>query len=127
MSDDIGAFRTTIWIENPLRRGELAQLSDTLVDTGSELTWAPRALLEQLGIKPEKHLGFRVADRRAIWRDVGYAIVHAGGTETIDEIVFAEPGDMVLLGSRSLEGMNLRVDARNKTLVDAGPIVAAVA
>jgi hypothetical protein len=41
--------------------------------------------------------------------------------------VFAEPGDMVLLGARSLEGLNLRVDARTKQLVDAGPIVAASA
>ena len=33
---------------------------------------------------------------------------------------------MILLGARSLEGLNLRVDARAKRLVDAGPIVAAV-
>jgi predicted aspartyl protease len=51
--------------------------------------------------------------------------VHAGGTETNDEVVFAEEGDVILLGARSLEGLNLRVDARSKRLVDAGPIVAA--
>jgi hypothetical protein len=34
---------------------------------------------------------------------------------------------MILLGARSLEGLNLRVDARTKQLVDAGPIVAAMA
>lgn len=123
--DDMETFRTTIKIENPLRRGEARELPDTLVDTGAELTWAPRAILESLGIQPEKHLGFRTADGRAIYRDIGYAIVHAGGTETNDEVVFAEPGDMVLLGARSLEGLNLRVDSRNKTLIDAGPIVAA--
>jgi hypothetical protein len=59
--------------------------------------------------------------------DIGYAIVHAGGTETNDDVVFAEEGDMILLGARSLEGVNLRVDARSKQLVDAGPVVAAVA
>jgi hypothetical protein len=31
----------------------------------------------------------------------------------------------VLLGARSLEGMNLRVDPFNKALVDAGPAPAA--
>jgi predicted aspartyl protease len=123
--DDMGTFRTAVKIENPLRRGETADLPDTLVDTGAELTWAPRAILESLGIRPEKRLGFRTADGRAIYRDIGYAIVHAGGTATVDEIVFAEPGDMVLLGARSLEGLNLRVDSRTKTLIDAGPIVAA--
>jgi len=123
---DMGTFRTTIKIENPLKRGELRELADTLVDTGAELTWAPRAVLEDLGITRQKQLGFRTADGRAVYRDIGYAIVHAGGTETIDEVVFAEPGDMVLLGARSLEGLNLRVDPRSKQLVDAGPIVAAV-
>jgi clan AA aspartic protease len=124
---DMGTFRTTIKIENPLKRGELRELPDTLVDTGAELTWAPRAILEELGITRQKQLGFRTADGRAVYRDIGYAIVHAGGTETNDEVVFAEPGDMILLGARSLEGLNLRVDPRSKQLVDAGPIVAAVA
>jgi len=122
---DMGTFRTTIMIENPLSRGDRRSLPDTLVDTGAELTWAPREMLESLGIAPQKRLGFRTADGRAIYRDIGYAIVHAGGTETNDEVVFAENGDMVLLGARSLEGLNLRVDPRSKQLVDAGPIVAA--
>lgn len=99
----------------------------TEVSSGQgKLTWAPRAVLESLGITPQKRLGFRTADGRAVYRDIGYAIVHAGGTETNDEVVFAEPEDMVLLGARSLEGLNLRVDARSKQLVDAGPIVAAL-
>jgi predicted aspartyl protease len=124
---DMGTFRTTISIANPLCRGEMRSLPDTLVDTGAELTWAPRPLLESLGIAREKTVGFRTADGRAVYRDIGYAIVLAGGAETIDEVVFAEPADMILLGARSLEGLNLRVDARTKQLVDAGPIVAAVA
>jgi hypothetical protein len=33
----------------------------------------------------------------------------------------------VLLGARSLEGLNLRVDAATKCLVDAGPAPAAAA
>lgn len=124
---DMGTFRTTIAIENPLLRGTLLHIPDTLVDTGSELTWAPRMLLETLGITRQKSLGFLIADGRTVHRDIGYAIVHAGGTETIDEVVFAEAGDMILLGARSLEGLNLRVDSRSKQLLDAGPIVAAVA
>ena len=124
---DVGTFRTTIAIENPLERGKRHELPDTLVDTGAELTWAPTAVLEALGVARQKRLGFRTADGRAVFRDIGYAIVYAGGTETNDEVVFAEPGDMILLGARSLEGLNLRVDARTKRLVDAGPIVAAIA
>ena len=54
-------------------------MPDTVVDTGAELTWAPRPLLEGLGIRAEKHLRFQTADGRVIDRDVGYAIVHAAG------------------------------------------------
>ena len=122
---DMGILRTTVLIENPLRRGDVRSMPETLVDTGAELTWAPRALMEDLGIAPEKRETFQMADGRVITRDVGYAIVHTSGARTNDEVVFAEEGDLVILGARSLEGMNLRIDPRNKQLVAAGPIVAA--
>jgi hypothetical protein len=57
---------------------------------------------------------------------MGYAIVHAAGVATADDVVFAEDSDFVLLGVRSLEGLNLRVDVARKQLVDAGPVLAAV-
>ena len=122
---EMGTFTVTIEIENPLRRGERRSVAGALVDTGAELTMVPRPILEALGIQVEKRLRLRTADGRVAMREIGYALVHAAGTETNDEVVFGEPGDMVLLGSRSLEGMNLRVDAREKRLVDAGPIAAA--
>jgi hypothetical protein len=49
------------------------------------------------------------------------------GKRTTDDIVFGEPGDLVLLGSRSLEGLNFRVEPLTKRLVDAGPAPAAAA
>ncbi|MEX2177624.1 MAG: retroviral-like aspartic protease family protein [Gemmatimonadaceae bacterium] len=124
---DMGVFRVTIEIENPLRRGDRRSVPEALVDTGAELTMVPRAVLESLGIRIEKRLRLRTADGRVAQRDIGYALVRALGVETIDEVVFGDKGDMVLLGSRSLEGMNLRVDPREKKLVDAGPIAAASA
>jgi predicted aspartyl protease len=102
-------------------------MADVLVDTGSEYTWVPRDVLESIGIAPERKQGFLVADGRAIERELGVAIVHAGGTWAPDFVVFAERGDMILLGAHSLEGLNLRVDPVRKILVDAGPVVAAVA
>lgn len=127
MVHDMGTFRVTIQIENPLRRGTLHSLDGALVDTGAELTMVPRAVLEALGIRREKTLRLRSADGSVATRDIGYAIVQAAGVATIDEVVFGEEGDLILLGARSLEGMNLRVDAREKRLVDAGPIAAAAA
>jgi hypothetical protein len=43
----------------------------------------------------------------------------------MEEVVFAQPGDLSLLGARTLEGFNAVVDARKKRLVAAGPIPAA--
>ena len=125
--EDVGIFRTVIGVESPTRRGDVRLLPETMVDTGSEFSWVPRSLLESLGVKPERSQGFVVADGRRVDREMGYAIIHAGGTATSDDVVFAEQGDMVLLGARTLEGLNLRIDVVKKQLVDAGPIVAASA
>ena len=124
---DMGTFRTIVSIESPARRGTLRQVHDVLVDTGSELTWIPRPILEELGVPAERRYRFVVADGRVLERDVGYAIVHVEGVATVDDVVFAEADDLVLLGARSLEGLNLRIDSRLRRLVGAGPIVAAVA
>lgn len=120
----MGLFRITIGVESPRNRGHISYLGEALVDTGSEATWIPRSILETLGIGVERRRGFIVADGRRIDRDIGYAIVHAAGTATIDEVVFAEESDFPILGAHSLEGLNLRVDPVKKQLVDAGPMLA---
>ena len=125
--NEMGTFRTTVVIENSEHRGQAHELPDTLVDTGSEFTWVPGAILASLGITPERKQRFIVADGRTIERDVGFAIVHAGGTSAPDLVVFAEPGDFVLLGAHSLEGLNLKIDPVRKELVSAGPIITAAA
>jgi clan AA aspartic protease len=126
MLDEMGLFRTTIEVRNWERPGSpWRALPDTLVDTGSEYTWIPRHVLDDLGITPQRQHGFVVADGRRIDRDIGYALVRAGGSEAPDLIVFAEPGDMNLLGAHSLEGLNLKIDPVRKELVPAGPVIAA--
>jgi len=124
--EEMGTLRTTVGVENVSQKGGIRELPETLVDTGSELTWIPRVVLESLGIKPERRQTFRVADGRRVERDIGYAIVHAAGASTADDVVFGEESDFVLLGVRSLEGLNLRLDVVRKQLVDAGPMLAAV-
>ena len=124
---DMGTFRTNIEIENPAYPGTRQALTNVLVDTGSELTWIPASVLEALGIIESKRAHFRLADGRVIERRVGIACVYAGGTSTGDDVVFAEPGDSLLLGARSLEGLNVHVDPVRKMLVDAGPAPAAAA
>lgn len=53
-------------------------------------------------------------------------LIHLAGKRAADEVVFGEPGDLNRVGSRTLEGFNLRVEPVTKQLVDAGPAPAAV-
>jgi predicted aspartyl protease len=122
---EMGILRVTIGVESHTRRGEVRELPGTMVDTGSEYTWIPRIVLESLDIGVERAERFVTADGRIITREMGYAIVHAGGARTSDEVVFADAGDMALLGAHTIEGMNLRVDLNTKRLVPAGPVPAA--
>jgi predicted aspartyl protease len=94
------------------------------VDTGSEYTWVPAKSLEKIGIDREKKDVVFVNGQR-VTRSVGFAIIRLDKHFTIDEVVFAERGDLLLLGARSLEGLNLTVDSGRKKLVAAGPLPAA--
>ena len=125
MPDNMGTFRVTVEIENPLRPGARRRLPAVLVDTGAELSWFPAETLESLGIQRRKVWRFRQADGSVLERWTGLAFVHVGDSDTSDDVVFAEPGDLTLLGARSLEGLNLRVEPTSKRLVDAGPAPAA--
>jgi predicted aspartyl protease len=99
-----------------------------MVDTGAESTWIDAAALEAIGIdRRKKDLQFQLANGQIVTRSVGYAVLRVDKAETVDEVVFAERGDLQLLGARALEGLNLKVDSRRKRLVAAGPIVSAAA
>ncbi len=126
MSDTMGAFRVEVEVENPVRPGPRVTPS-ALVDTGAELSWFPAPLLESLGIERYKLTSFRQASGNIIERWIGLAFVYAAGARASDDVAFGEPGDLVLLGARSLEGLNLRVDPVSKLLIDAGPAPAACA
>jgi predicted aspartyl protease len=125
MTDTMGSFRVDVTIENPARPGERRTVPSVLVDTGAELTWLPAPVLESLGIQRDHTWRFRQADGTVLERWVGIAVVHVAGRRTGDDVVFGEPGDLVLLGCRSLEGLNFRVEPVTKQLTDAGPVTAA--
>ena len=119
----MGTFYTAGRIENVTARECGVKVSRMLVDTGNEYTWVPAATLESIGIAREKKdLEFVMANGQRITRSVGFAIVRVDKTFTVDEVVFAEKGDLILLGARSLEGLNFSVDSRRKKLVAAGPL-----
>jgi len=127
MRHDMGTLRVDVEIENPARPGEKRTLNAVLVDTGAELSWVPSAILESLGVERNNKWLFRQADGSVLERWTGTVVVGAGGRRVGDEGVFGQPSDLVLLGSRTLEGLNFRVEPVTKRLVDAGPAPAAAA
>src|SRR6266566_1020705 len=127
MPDDMGSFRVDVEIENLARPGERRTLKSVLVDTGAELSWVPAEVLESLGVERNNQWRFRQADGTVLERWTGIVVIGVAGKRTGDDVVFGEPGDLVLLGSRTLEGLNVRIEPVTKRLVDAGPAPAAAA
>ncbi len=127
MRDDMGTFRVDVEIENPARPGAKRTLRSVLVDSGAELSWVPGDVLESLGVERNRKWSFRQADGTVLERWTGIVVIGVAGKRTGDDVVFGEPGDLVLLGSRTLEGLNVRIEPVTKRLVDAGPAPAAAA
>jgi predicted aspartyl protease len=126
MKNRMGTFYTNCKVANHVDRKKSAEVPQLLVDSGAEFTWIDGGTLRNIGVKREKKdYTFVMANGQEITRAVGFAIIHIGDAITIDEVIFGEPGDLQILGARSLEGMNLRVDSRAKKLVAGGPILAA--
>jgi predicted aspartyl protease len=122
----MGTFYVRCKVENHVDRSRSAIVPKLLADSGSDFTWVPSKLLEKVGVQREKKdLPFVMANGQSITRSVGFAIIRLDKYFTIDEVVFAEKGDLPLLGARTLEGLNLTVDPKRKRLVAAGPLLAA--
>ena len=126
MKNRMGTFYTSCRVENHIDRKKSVEVPKLLVDSAAEFTRINAETLKNIGVKREKKdYTFVMANGLQITRAVGFAIIRVGDTLTTDEVIFGEPGDLEILGARSLEGMNLRVDSRAKKLVAGGPILAA--
>jgi predicted aspartyl protease len=122
----MGIFRIDAEFASLRRPRTFTLVPGMLVDSGSEYTWIPRGILEAAGVRSaKKDLEFQMANGELITRSIGYAILRTSGFETVDEVVFGEPGDLTILGARTLEGFGARVDARAKRLIGSGPHPAA--
>ena len=103
-------FMVNLTAVNPIDRQRRTPPVEVMVDTGSELSWMPKKELLDIGVTPRGKKRFTMANNEIIERDIGYAIVAAEGFATVDEVVFAEEGDMSLLGVRTVEGFSVMVD-----------------
>jgi predicted aspartyl protease len=117
-------FMVNLTAINPSERQRRTPPVEVMVDTGSELSWFPKKELLDAGITPEGKKRFATATKQIVERDIGYAILTAEGYTTNDEVVFAEQGDMPLLGVRTIEGFSVMVDNIGHRFVATTTVVA---
>jgi len=119
-------FRVNVTARNTKHEEMATEPVSALVDTGSELTWLPGDILKTIGITPRRKRIFVMANQQKVQREVGYALLSSEGYETVDEVVFSEPGDMSILGVRTLEGFGVMVDNIGHRFVSNPTTVAAL-
>ena len=113
----MSAYYLNLVAVNPKHEEVRSEPVRVLVDTGSELSWMPAEVLAKAGIQARRARLFKMADGRTMQREVGFCILESEGFITNDEVVFAQPGDLHLLGVRTLEGFGVMVDALSHKLV----------
>jgi hypothetical protein len=73
MIDDMGIFRTTVSVSALDAWDRRADLTEVVVDTGSEYNWIPAAILERVGVRPVRSERFEAADGRILERRIAPA------------------------------------------------------
>jgi predicted aspartyl protease len=112
----MGTFSAKLRVWNPIRPTQVEEL-DVIVDTGAAYSWVSRARLEQMGVHAVRQMQFRTIEGHLIERDLAPVFVATDGFTGGDNVVMAEPGDMEVLGSHTLESLGVTVDPVNKKLV----------
>ncbi len=113
----MGTFSVSVSVGHPTEPGRSARL-DLLVDTCATISFVPAGLLADLGIQPRwMDREFETASGAVIRRSVGAALLAFDGRETLTPVVFAEPGDGVVVGAVALESLGLVVDPIARRLI----------
>ena len=122
----MGHTTATVRIYNPQDNTKCIE-TELIVDTGSTYTWVRREKLEAIGIRPSKVRKFRTIEGKTIEREVGEAVIECLGERASSIIVFAEEGDVEVMGVVALESLALEVDPVTKQLKKAESLLALTA
>jgi aspartyl protease family protein len=112
----MGTFTAKLRVWNPAGSSRVEEL-EVIVDTGAAYSWVSRARLEPLGVRAVRRMQFRTIEGHTIERDLAPVFVATDGFTGGDNVVLAEPGDMEVLGSHTLESLGVTVDPVSKKLV----------
>jgi len=87
-----------------------------LVDSGAAYSVIPAEVGRELGAKPLKERVFVLADGRKVTRVLAELEIEAESQRATTIVILGEPGDLVLLGVYTLEGLGLELDPVNRQL-----------
>jgi hypothetical protein len=108
----LSIFKVKVVACNPKDGKQMTLPVEALVDTSSDLTWLPAGMLRGIGITARQKRFFAVPNKLMVEREVGSAVLQANGHNIEGDVVFAEPGDPLILGVRALEGFGVTVEAQ---------------
>lgn len=89
---------------------------ELIVDTGSTYTWVDRSELERLNVQPTGKWKFRTIEGKLIEREIGETVIECMDERATRILVFAEEGDIKVLGVDALEGLRLEVNPVTREL-----------
>ncbi len=111
----MGATHVTVAVSNPAdpeRRWE----GLFLVDTGATDSYVPASYLRAIGIKPEGHRTYELANGTEIRLEIGLVRIEFMGEVTGGIVIFGDENSEPLLGVTALESVGIEVDPRNQRL-----------
>ena len=91
---------------------------DAVVDTGAAQSFLPASFLETLGVARTRTRAFKLADGTRKTYALGEVRFRIEGREMNSPVVFGDE-DIALLGSTTLEVLDLIADTTNLRLIDA--------
>ena len=103
-------------IRNPANPDRCLQL-EGLVDTGAHFTQVPQGLLDQIAVSPFGTRRVQYADGAVVSKPVASAEILIGEEVTPTVVLCGGASDLILIGTFTLEGLNLGVDPVRKTLI----------
>ena len=97
--------------------GQAFEDIEVTVDTGSNYTAVPRAMLERLRVPVNETVPSRLADGSTVMVELGDMTIRLEEKEFHTSVIFAEEGEPSLLGVVSLEEARLAVDPLARRLI----------
>jgi predicted aspartyl protease len=106
----LNIFKVKVVACDPREGGRMTLPLDALVDTSCDLTWLPKDMLLGIGIAPRHTRTFFLPGKLPAEREIGQVMLNANGHKVLEEVVFAEPGDAIVIGAQTLQRLGVPIE-----------------